>query len=102
MIPTVLAVLVVLVALPLNWFVTLKLWRLARLAPEIGVLRERALVALALALIVTVFAVIFLNNEMPVPLLDVEATRIITRSAMLALSLPALYWLFLYRDGRRG
>ena len=101
MIPTILAVLVVAVALPLNWYVTLKLWRLARSAPEIAMLRERALVALALALIVTVFAAIFLNNEMVVPLFDLEATRIITRSAMLALSGPALYWLWLYRNGRR-
>lgn len=98
MIPTVLALLVVVLATPLNWYVTAKLWRLSLASPDLRALRERAVAALALALIVTVFAVVFVNNEMKPPPLDNDATKLLTRGALLALAvIPDLYWLRLYR-----
>ena len=97
MIPSILAVLVVLVALPLLWYVAVRLLSEVRRSPEIGVLRERAFLALVLALVVTVFAAVFLNNGMAEPILDSHATMVLTRAAILALSIPALYWWKLYR-----
>ncbi len=95
---SILSVLVVSVAVPMNWLVTIRLWRLSRGKPRIGVLRERAFVSLALTIIVTIFALIFLNNDLPVPVLDGATTKIITRAAVLVWSvIPAAYWLWLYR-----
>jgi hypothetical protein len=95
-----LAVLVVVVAVPLNWVVVALLWRLHRQAPEVRVLRERGIVATALAIVVTIFALVFLNNDLDVPLLDFESTKLVTRSAILAVSvIPALYWLSIYWRG---
>lgn len=94
----ILAVLVVAVAMPLNWYVTFKLWRLSRRNPTYKVLRERAIVALAVAIIVTVFALIFVNNDLTPPPVPGDITKLVTRSTVLAFSvLPALYWLRLYR-----
>jgi uncharacterized membrane protein len=99
-VPQLLATLVVVIALPLNWIVTAMLWRLSFANPGYKVLRERAIVSLGLSLIVTVFAGIFVNNDFVVPPLDAEATKLITRVAILAFStVPALYWLRLYWRG---
>lgn len=95
----VLAWLVILVAVPLNWIVTLRLWRLYRPGEDIGLLKERTLLALVLAIVVTIFAAVFLNNGMEDPILDLAATQLLTRSAILGLSIPAIYWLFLFRNG---
>lgn len=101
MIPTILAWLVILVAVPFNWFVAWRLWRLARSEPNLRVLRERALTAAHTAVVVTVFAVVFLNNGMEIPLLNVEQTQLLTRTAILSLVIPPLRWWLLYRNGRR-
>jgi hypothetical protein len=98
LIATILAILTLAVALPLTWYVAFRLWRLSRLAPKIAVLRERAIAMLALALTVTVFALVFLNNEQKAPLLDLATTRVLTRGSLFVLSVvPAFYWWFLYR-----
>lgn len=102
MIPVILAWLVVLVAFPLNLAATVVLIRLTLTHRDSRVLRERAYVAIALLMIVGVFAAVFLNNGMEFPVLNDEATRLVTRTAVLALALPAAYWLWLYRNGRRG
>lgn len=101
-VPTILAYLVILVAVPVNWFAVWKIARLYRKAPHIGVLRDRLVVAVALAIIVTLFGIIFLNNEMSNPFLSNTQTRLLTRSAVLGLTLPPLYWLWLYRDGEQA
>ena len=94
----VLALAVVFVAVPLNWLVTIRLWRLSGATPEISVLRERAILSTFFTVLVTVFALVFLNNDLAVPILTLDQTRIIVRSATLAVSIvPAGYWLYLYR-----
>jgi hypothetical protein len=99
-IASVLAAVVILVAVPLNWYGVWQLWQLVRDEPEIIVLRERAFIGTALALNVTIFGLIFLNNGMAEPLLDLKATQVITRLTLLVLStIPALYWLWLFRNG---
>lgn len=95
--PNLLAFLVIFVALPLNWLVTILLWRLSLAAPDTRVLRERAIAALAVSIIVTAFSIVFLNNDLVPPPLDFESTKLLTRGAMFALSIvPASYWLYLY------
>jgi hypothetical protein len=95
---TVLAYATIFIAAPLNWIVVIRLWRLSRENPDLRVLRERAIVALALALLITVFSLVFLNNDLIPPLLAFEDTKIITRTVMLLTGVvPATYWLYLYR-----
>ena len=92
-----LAALTVFIAAPLNWVVAAMLIRLSLRAQHVRVLRERAVTAVALAFIVTVFALIFVNNSFVPPFLDFETTKYITRGTLLVLSvLPTIYWLRLY------
>jgi hypothetical protein len=98
--PLFLAALVIFVTVPLNWMVVTRQWRLLRRHPDNRVLRERFLLAVVLTAVISVFAIVFVNNNLAQPILSPVQTMIVTRTAMLALSLPALYWLSLYR-GRR-
>lgn len=96
--PTVLALLVLGIGVPLNLYVTLKLLRLSRASPELKVLRERAVVAVAVLLLIVVFGLIFLNNDLVPPPLSFGDTKLLTRMAMLIVAVgPASYWLWLYR-----
>lgn len=95
--------LTLLVAMPLNWLVTVFLWRLLRAAPKLRVLRERVIVAFSLSLIVTVYALIFVNNDMKPPPLNFESTKVFTRGGLLVMAtIPALYWLLIYWRIKRG
>lgn len=97
-IPSVLAALTLLVGVPLNVFVTVRLWRLSLAEPRIRVLRERAIVATAVLVLVMIFAFVFLNNDFEVPIMSFSDTKYLTRIAMLLVSVvPASYWLVLYR-----
>jgi len=97
-IPTVLALLTLCVGVPLNLYVTVRLWRLSRAAPHLRVLRERAIAATAVLIVVVIFGLIFANNDLVPPLLAFDSTKFLTRFAMLAVAvLPASYWLWLYR-----
>jgi hypothetical protein len=96
--PEILALLVIVVAAPLNWAVALLLWRLSLAAPRIRALRANAIAALALATIVSVFAAIFVNNGLETPVLGPQETQLVTRGALLILAVvPAAYWLAFYR-----
>jgi len=93
-----LAIIVLVVAMPLNWMVTIMLWRLHLQFPSYRLLRERGIVATGVSIIVTVFALVFLNNDTIPPPFDLAWTKVITRATILVFSVvPALYWLYLYR-----
>lgn len=96
--PSLLAYAVVVIAVPVKWYLVYRLLRLSRAHPSIASLRERALSAVHLAVVITVFAVVFLNNGMEAPVLDLPMTQLLTRSAILSLTIPAIRWLLLYRD----
>jgi hypothetical protein len=97
---SVLAIATLAIAVPLNWFVAIRLALLAHEAPDVRLLRERALAAVFMAVVVTVFSLIFLNNDLVPPLFAFEQTKYLTRSITLAAGIiPALYWLRLYRNG---
>lgn len=95
--PSVLAGLVIFVAVPLIWFEALVMWRRTVARPDLFALRiaaEHQLVASEVALI---FALVFLNNGMEVPILDLQATRVVTRLSILTLGLPGLHFLWVRR-----
>ena len=97
MTPELLAILVAVIGVPLNWYVVWRLWRLPSRKTN-RVIRERAVAALALAIVVTVFALIFLNNDLSEPILNNSLTKWVTRMVLLVASIaPPLYWLRLYR-----
>lgn len=86
------------VGVPLNVYVTARLHRLSREAPDAKVLHERALVAAIVLVVVIVFGLIFVNNDQSIPFLTGEVTKLITRAAVLALAIiPAIYWLRISR-----
>lgn len=89
--------LVIFIAVPLNWLVVFGLWQLVRTHPSNRVLRDRFLVATFLAAIVTMFGSVFLNNDIVPPPFTPMQTMVVTRLSILSLTVPALYWLSLYR-----
>ena len=97
--PNVLAILVLVVGVPLNLLVTWRLLSRSRAAPRLLVLRERLITAVAVLILVIVFALIFFNNDQMPPWLSTDITKLVTRAVMLGVAIiPALYWLYLYRD----
>lgn len=99
MTPIILGLLVLVIGIPLNLYVTVRLWRLVHSNPELRVLRERAIVATAVLILVIVFGLIFVNNDLIPPPVSFDETKVLTRSAMLATAtIPAAYWLWLYRN----
>lgn len=95
--PAILAWLVIFVAVPTNWLVVIGLWRLLRVQRDNRLLRDRFLVAGMLATVVTIFGAVFVNNDVVPPPLTPPQTMVFTRLAILSLTIPALYWLMLYR-----
>ena len=92
--------LVLVVGVPLNVYVTLKLRTLSASSPRVRVLRERVLVSATVLLVVAVFGLTFWNNDTVPPVLGLDITKLVTRAAILILAIvPACYWLFIYRDG---
>jgi hypothetical protein len=96
--PTILGILTLLIGVPLNLYVAARLWRLSRKTPGVSVLRERAIVAAGVLLVVVVYGLIFANNDLVPPIVAFDTTKFLTRGAMLLLAVvPASYWLWLYR-----
>ena len=92
-----LADMIIIVAVPLNWVVAGLLWRLSYRVPDASVLRDRAIAATAVALTVTIFAFVFINNDLDDPIFAAPEIKLLARGAMLVLSIiPALLWLRLY------
>jgi hypothetical protein len=97
--PSALALLVIFVAMPLDWYVTFILWRLTHTDPKGRTLRAVTAFSFCIALTITVLAVIFINNGMDEPVLSTYETMVITRATLLVLSVvPAVYWLRWYRS----
>ena len=93
-----LGLLVLVVGVPLNVVATYLLLRKYREARHLRVLRERVVVAVITTVSVLFFGLVFVNNDQPIPPLDVDTTKWITRSVMLALAvIPAASWILIYR-----
>jgi hypothetical protein len=92
-----LALATLLIGVPLNVYVTWSLWQLSRKSWNV-VLRERAVAASFVLIVVALYGFVFVNNDITPPPIDFEATKYLTRFGMLAVALvPALYWLRLFR-----
>lgn len=100
--PAILAWLVIFIAIPLNWAVVIALLRLLHTQPENRILRDRFIVAAFLATVVTIFGAVFVNNDLVPPPFTPPQTMVVTRLAILALAIPAIYWLVLYRTRARA
>lgn len=88
---------VLLVGVPLNALAAYLLLRASRERPQLRVLRERCVVAVVTTLVVLFFGVIFVNNDREVPWLGLDATKLITRTAMLVMALVSGGgWLWVY------
>jgi hypothetical protein len=99
--PGIVALLVLTIGVPLNVYVTIRLWQAVWAAPRIKVLEERATASTIILLVVTVFGLIFINNDLIPPPFSFDTTKFATRLAMLALAIvPACRWLWLYRPTR--
>ena len=88
----------VLLLLPIvDWVVTITLlWLAAAAEPPARVLTERAFQAVIVSLVMSVFAVIFLNTQTGGLLFDNEWARAIGRIASLILGFAPILWLVLY------
>lgn len=97
--PALLAWLNVFIAVPIAWTVAIMLFRVSRSQPDNGVLRERFFGQVMLASVVSIFAIVFINNGMEEPRpMGLPQTQVITRLAILSLTIPAIYWIWLYRN----
>lgn len=95
--PELLGLLTLVVGVPLNLVVVSLLLAETRREPGLLVLRERFVTALGVLVMVTIFGLIFVNNDTIPPWFDLSATKIITRATMLSLAIvAAVYWLWLY------
>ena len=55
-------------------------------------------VATAVLLLVLIFGVVFVNNDLVIPVVSFADTKFLTRFVMLGVAtIPASYWAFLYR-----
>lgn len=96
-----LGLLTLLIGVPLNLAVVVMLGSRSRARPELLVLRERFVTALALLVLVLIFGLVFVNNDTIPPWLDLATTKIVTRFTMLvAAVVPAAMWLWIYRRPR--
>ena len=100
-VPELFTVLAFWIALPLVWIMTIVVWsitRRARADPANGhsLAHVVALVVTSFTAIVTVFAIVFANNGMAHPVLDLWQTQVITRSTVVIASVASacalLHW----------
>ena len=93
---------VLVIGVPLNVMVVFLLARVSLGTPGSKVLRERLVAALLVLVLTVVFGLIFFNNDTVPPYIETEATKLITRAALLAVAvIPACWWLYLYFKGDR-
>lgn len=85
------------IVLPLlNWLSVLVLWFAHRRRPELRWLRERGIAATLLALASTAGGLIFIDAIHADSLLDADTLAVMAAMFLFLVSLPALYWLWLY------
>jgi hypothetical protein len=80
----------------LDWIVAFLLLRAAFRFPEVRALRERALLAVAIATGVTVYFFAALNAAWDFPVLGLEDGQVLARISVMTIGLMPLYWLWLY------
>jgi hypothetical protein len=92
----------VIVLTPFSWLSAVILWRAARQRPRIGVLTERAVIAVAIGIMVTTGGILTFNRNADHSLFGVEAARIIFSLAVVAIGIVPVYWTVIWFLGRLG
>lgn len=86
----------------ISWVSAFVLVRAALPRPRIGALTERAIIAVVIALFVTVYALAALNTDAHFPFFDTDTVRFIVRIFVVILGLLPAWWTFLWLTGRLG
>jgi hypothetical protein len=79
-----------------DWAVALLLIRATIRYPHVKALRERALIAVAIAVGVTTYFLAAFNAAWGYPVVDLGGTQLIARLSVMAIGMMPLYWLWLY------
>lgn len=87
---------------PFSWVSAFILWRAARLPPRIGALTERAVIAVAIAIMVSAGGLLTLNRTTDHSLFPVEVARIIFSLSVVTIGMIPLAWTLLWFFGRLG
>lgn len=89
------------VAFPLNAVAAFLLLKKSRQRPDLDILKERFITAVATTLLVLFFGMVFVNNDQTVPPLGLDTTKWITRGVLLAVALVVGGgWLRIWWHGR--
>jgi hypothetical protein len=83
-----------------DWPAASLLLRAARRNPDIKALRERAALAVVIAVALTVYAFAAFNAMFGYPAWGLAEGQLIARACFAAIGLFPLYWLWLYLSGR--
>ena len=86
----------------IDWIATVILIWLSRTAsPKVGFLTERAMQAVIVSSVMTIFAVIFINTQTGFAIVPNDTARAITRVVTLVLGLGPVLWLWWYWRAHR-
>ena len=84
----------------INWPVAIILIRLARIRPTIRALTERAILAVIIAIVTTVYWFIAINTQLGFPVITPTGSMFIIRCTIVTIGLYPLWWLWSYSTGR--
>ncbi len=92
----------VIILVPFSWLSTFILWRAARPRPRIGALTERAVIAFAIAIMVTAGGLLTLNRTADYPFFGVEVARVIFSLSVVTIGMVPVSWTLMWFFGRLG
>lgn len=93
---------VIFVMVPFAWISFLVLAHAARGPRRIGALTERAVIAFAIAIMVTTGALLTYNRSADSPVLTVDAARILFSLSLIVIGAVPVGWTVLWLTGRLG
>jgi hypothetical protein len=79
-----------------NWVSAIILIRASEKHPAISTLRERAIGAVTIALVMTIAFLVWINSLFKMQIIGGDITLFAAGFAIAACSMPSLYWLYLY------
>jgi len=86
-----------LLVLPIiDWIATGVLVILAVQRPRIAFLTERAVIAVVVSGVTTVYGLVALNTQLGFPIFDADTAKVIVRLAIVVLGAAPIVWLALY------
>lgn len=83
----------------INWPVAIILVRIARVRPTIRALTERAILAVIIAIVTTVYWFIAVNTQLGFPVITPTGSMFIIRCTIVVVGLYPMWWLWSYFSG---